>query len=523
MRAINSLLSIVVTIGLFVLALEGGLRLLGFGPTATIIQFDETLGWSKTPGVRASRSTDEYDVTLEINELGLRDDPMESPEKPGGTFRVVMLGDSFVQGYTVDREDLFVDQLETWWRAEGRSVDVVNAGTEAWATDQEVIWLQENGGAFDPDLVLLFTYDNDLFWNAKRKYLRTPKPRFHPEGRVEPRVLTDPGPRPWTDNYAVTKATKMLGRRLGLVPNPSPTFEHESGRRMYCERAAYLHTPPEFMKEAYLRTEGALIALKGACEELDVPLYVVPIPNKATFGGKPAQQLAGKLGLDAELWSADQPVDTVLDLCAQHEIPTFDVRSALEAEVADGAQLYYEKDFHLNAEGNRALTRFLHAKLDDEGVFMPLYAPERAAEGPEALEGSGGLPTPVKVFAVLWLLLGVMYTLTYRDEKAWLAPLKVGGLLLLIFTIFFALRWFADALPYPFDQFVFLAFVITILTFVLYKLGHRVGTITELFGCFVKRGHWYLMPLVVVLLTIGSLLVVAASSPLVAPFIYTLF
>ena len=72
MRAINSLLSIVVTIGLFVLALEGGLRLLGFGPTATIIQFDETLGWSKTPGVRASRSTDEYDVTLEINELGLR-------------------------------------------------------------------------------------------------------------------------------------------------------------------------------------------------------------------------------------------------------------------------------------------------------------------------------------------------------------------------------------------------------------------------------------------------------------------
>ena len=31
------------------------------------------------------------------------------------------------------------------------------------------------------------------------------------------------------------------------------------------------------------------------------------------------------------------------------------------------------------------------------------------------------------------------------------------------------------------------------------------------------------MPLLVVLLTVGSLLVVAASSPLVAPFIYTLF
>jgi hypothetical protein len=62
-----------------------------------------------------------------------------------------------------------------------------------------------------------------------------------------------------------------------------------------------------------------------------------------------------------------------------------------------------------------------------------------------------------------------------------------------------------------------------ILIFVLYKLGRRVATTWELFLCFTRRGHWYLLPLVVVLLSIGSLLVVAASSPLVAPFIYTLF
>ena len=61
------------------------------------------------------------------------------------------------------------------------------------------------------------------------------------------------------------------------------------------------------------------------------------------------------------------------------------------------------------------------------------------------------------------------------------------------------------------------------LLFVAYKLGRRLGTIAELLKSFTLRGHWYLMPLVVVLLSIGSLLVVAASSPLVAPFIYTLF
>jgi hypothetical protein len=66
-------------------------------------------------------------------------------------------------------------------------------------------------------------------------------------------------------------------------------------------------------------------------------------------------------------------------------------------------------------------------------------------------------------------------------------------------------------------------FVFGVLAFVFYKLGRRLATIAELLRSFALRGHWYLMPLIVVLLSIGSLLVVAASSPLVAPFIYTLF
>jgi hypothetical protein len=68
-----------------------------------------------------------------------------------------------------------------------------------------------------------------------------------------------------------------------------------------------------------------------------------------------------------------------------------------------------------------------------------------------------------------------------------------------------------------------IAFVVGILGFVVFKLGDRLGTVLELLRSFVLRGHWYLLPVVVVLLSIGSLLVVAASSPFIAPFIYTLF
>jgi hypothetical protein len=155
-------------------------------------------------------------------------------------------------------------------------------------------------------------------------------------------------------------------------------------------------------------------------------------------------------------------------------------------------------------------------------VFPPALAAKKSAE----------LPTPPKpreapivlyVFAGLWALIATMYVVTYKDEPAWQGILKVGAMLALVFGIVIGGNKLLGLVPPLLSSFLLIVFVVSILGFVLYKLGRRLGTIAELFVAFTARGHWYLMPLVVVLLTVGSLLVVAASSPLIAPFIYTLF
>jgi hypothetical protein len=92
-----------------------------------------------------------------------------------------------------------------------------------------------------------------------------------------------------------------------------------------------------------------------------------------------------------------------------------------------------------------------------------------------------------------------------------------------VFTIVLGGGALVKMLPPSIASWVAGGFVLLVLGFVTYKLGRRIATILELLRSFVMRGHWYLMPLLVVLLSIGSLLVVAASSPLIAPFIYTLF
>src|SRR5690349_11822526 len=129
MRFINILLAILVSLLCGALVLEGGLRLMGRGPTTTINRFDPLTGWSKKPGAVGKRKTPEFDVTYQVNALGLRDSDTTSYAKPAGTYRVLCLGDSFTLGYTVAEHDLFLEQLGRAWTSEGRRVDVVNAGT----------------------------------------------------------------------------------------------------------------------------------------------------------------------------------------------------------------------------------------------------------------------------------------------------------------------------------------------------------------------------------------------------------
>jgi hypothetical protein len=486
------------------------LRLLGMGPPKTMNEFDAALGWSKTPGEVFGRSTREFDVTFDINELGLRDDPMSNPGKPANTFRVLALGDSFTLGFTVAREDLFVDQLERWWQAENRRVDVINAGTEGYSTDQAVAWLMEHGPKFEPDLVMLFPYDNDLYWNGQAEYMGKQKPRFTPEGQLEERTLEDTSDKSWRSCFALTR---LLG--------PKPDIQHHFLK----EHGAVLLNTPDFMTDALARTAGALKAMKTTCDELGARGVVVPIPSTSVVDTDYAEKFGpGALGLSADRWSPSKPVDTVLAMARDAGLDTLDPRTTLKA-TATGQDLYFKYDWHFNEAGNKAFAMFLHDELDHIGAFPAGHqAPAGAPVGlPDVVSEGQGAPFWLRLYVGLWAGLTTLYLFTYKDEPKWQPPFKVALLLSAVFAIVMGGNALVGLLPPQIGQLVMILAVLTILGFVAFKIGRRLGTIAELMKSFVLRGHWYLMPLIVVLLTIGSLLVVAASSPLVAPFIYTLF
>ncbi|MFT7076053.1 MAG: hypothetical protein ACJA0P_002067, partial [Planctomycetota bacterium] len=511
--AINVILALIVSLGLAFGVAEIGLRLLGFAPPAINTEFDPALGWRKQANSTIHRKSGEYDVTIKTDALGLRDDftSTEVPAKPEGTTRMLFLGDSFTLGYTVEREDLFVDILEKAWLEEGRKVEIINAGTQAYSTDQSLVWFGQNAAKFQPDVVVLFPYENDIWWNTQAEYLGEEKPLFDEKINLISGDLTVRRPRSWFASTAVgnlfRKSPKM------------PRIQVEGVGPLLVERTSRLIAPPEETLEAEKRTQDLVRRLADLVSASGARFVICPIPSRETVF--PPQEMPAAL-------DPARPYQMFVDAITGGNVVA--PLEALRAAAANGWTPYYEQDFHLNPQGNLLLADLLKTELEAGGL-APL-APTTEFQTVAIIEGDAATPPPAPSgslprwpfwFLGLWAALGTLYSRTYRDESVGLSYLKVGALLAVVFTTAIGVTTLISILPVEAGKLLLIGLVIVILTFVLYKLGDRVGTIVELMKAFTLRGHWYLMPLLTVLLTVGSLLVVAASSPLIAPFIYTLF
>jgi lysophospholipase L1-like esterase len=132
--------------------------------------FDPSRVWDLRPGfVGYDARTEDYGrETISINSQGRRDTPV-SLNKPAGTYRIALLGDSVAFGLKVEAKDNFATQIE--WNLNARSsslhYEVLNFGVPGYGTWQEISMLKEKALAYDPDLVILAFGMNDLTDNRR--------------------------------------------------------------------------------------------------------------------------------------------------------------------------------------------------------------------------------------------------------------------------------------------------------------------------------------------------------------------
>jgi hypothetical protein len=509
---------------LLFLVLEGLTRLLTNAPAT---EPDARLAWRYKQNVHLTRSTDGAPWELRTNSGRLR-----APEghgagvKPAGSLRVLLLGDSFTMGWGLPADETFAARLEALCAVKGQAVTVIPAGTEGYTTDQECLWLEENVKTYAPDVVVVCPYANDVVGNALSKYLATNKPYFALDAQGN--VAGDPAPvvdaRPFYLRWSRLLST-LNSVRLAFGARVEVPAECGGGK-LQLDDFPFLRTEPETLKGGWRATQAIAKRLVVKAKEAGVKtVLAAPIPNRFEIHAEDTFVFQRDAGCAPGALDFSVVTGKLGEVFQAAGATVVDARSALTASAAAGQRLYFHRDWHFNRDGAKVFAEVLHQGLTNAGALPPGGAP---LAGPTPLSAAGhgaspgGIPTWAFVVAGLWVVLTGLFKLSYPDEGIAGAAVKVGILLAFVVGVFAGIHVLTTLLN-PMLRFLLIVGIVGgILIYAIVKTRSRFGTIRELFGALVDRGHWYMVPMLVVMLTISVLLVVA-QNPIVAPFIYTLF
>lgn len=172
-----------------------------------------------------------------------------APKVPG-TLRILCEGDSVTYGFNVDQADTYPARLADELRAvlPGRKSEVINTGVPGWSWIQGLKFVEEEGLALQPDVVVMAHGPNDQIWQA----------RVTDEERL--RMLGGPLRRPLHRAMQVLSRTNLyalLGPPpVGGAEAESPGCAVQRRDHGYCRRVS-LEQIAESVREAARVVRGA--------------------------------------------------------------------------------------------------------------------------------------------------------------------------------------------------------------------------------------------------------------------------
>src|SRR5215510_9814570 len=106
------------------------------------------------------------------NSKGFRSDSEYSYGKPTGTLRVLSLGDSHTEGFECHQDKTYSSVIERYLGKRGVKAEVINAGVSGFGTAEALVFLENEGIKYSPDVVVLGYFANDVDDNIKADLFR---------------------------------------------------------------------------------------------------------------------------------------------------------------------------------------------------------------------------------------------------------------------------------------------------------------------------------------------------------------
>jgi hypothetical protein len=174
-------------VGLAVVVAEVGVRSLHLVPTR-FWEPDPVLGSRLIPGKEGwwTQEELEFRVPVRINSAGWRD-VEHALVKPAGVYRIVILGDSFIEAMQVPLQDTVGRRLEQELNQlpGGVRYEVISLGVSGYGTASELLAYRDIGRLYSPDLVLLAFYPGNDIHNNSPKLETVLAPVYAEDGSLD--------------------------------------------------------------------------------------------------------------------------------------------------------------------------------------------------------------------------------------------------------------------------------------------------------------------------------------------------
>ena len=350
------------------LVCEVVLRLLGVS-YAVYHWTDPVRGVAHIPGAKSQRQY-EGGSWIEINDDGLRG-PAATLDHPPGTFRIALLGDSFIEAFEVPYEKTVGEVLERRLSAlRGTPVEVLNFGVGGYGTTQQLLTLRHEVWKYSPDLVLLaVTTGNDISDNYRplrgadnvpyhvfRGTALVLDTSFRTSKAYQSRAI-------WTRRLLGVVQHSRLVQLLNRVRHSWRKSARQQrnvgvpGDELGLRDEVQLPPTTPDWQEAWRVTEGVLGLMRDECRSRDTPFAMVTL----TRGIQVTPEREKKENFLRHLGAKDlyYPERRLAEFGEREGIPVLNLAPAM-AEQAEKRQVYFHAHHgrpgvgHWNEEGHRA-------------------------------------------------------------------------------------------------------------------------------------------------------------------------
>ena len=325
--------------------------------------------------LRPSYTATRRGVEFRINALGLKDREYP-PGKPPGVFRVLMLGDSFTEGFGLPVAQTMPKQLEALLDGGrcSRPVEVVNAGVSSYSPILEYLFLLHVGLGFGPDLVVLSFDMTDVHDDWVRSQVATFGPdglplAVSPDRRAEAVYLLPPVPKPawlrwldpverllnplqlWQSIRDTDVAKNVLGgtrrtperlQALGLIGHVQYDPVAITRDREHPSEAA-----------AWARSERYVTGMVELSRGRGVPFALVAYPHPHQVSAAESPVGRQRMGVGPGFYATERPFVRLEALGRREDIPVVNLVQLFRVRSAREGPLFFPEDMHHNERGAR--------------------------------------------------------------------------------------------------------------------------------------------------------------------------